>query len=101
MLKIAPSPTFVHTIIIQHPAEDDAPVNFVFRSLKKDGLIEFIGRARADADAAAHEIVAGWDGVEVEFSTENLAVLLKNYPSAAKLICDGYLDANTGAAAKN
>ena len=101
MLKIAPSPTFVHTVIIQHPAEEDTPVNFVFRSLKKDGLVEFMGRARLDASAAAHEIVAGWDGVEVEFSTKTFSEMLENYPLAAKLICDGYLDANTGAAAKN
>ena len=50
---------------------------------------------------AIGEIVAGWEGVDGEYSREALAQLLDNYPRAAASILAGYSSAMFEAKEKN
>jgi hypothetical protein len=102
MLKIAPAPTFVASVAIPVPGGDAQLVNFTFRHMGKAALKAWIeaARERDDIDSIA-QIVAGWDGIDAEFSAENLAQLLDAYPSAAVAVLEAYVGELGKAAAKN
>jgi hypothetical protein len=102
MLKIAPSPTFVASVAIPVPGGDAQLVNFTFNHMGKAALKAWIeaARDREDIDSLA-SIVAGWDGIDAEFSMENLAALLDAYPSAAIAVLESYVGELGKAAAKN
>lgn len=101
-LNIAPAATFVAAVRIHVPGGGDVPVNFTFLHKGKTAIKAYIERAKTidDLDAVA-EIVAGWEGVEAEFSREALGQLLDAYPTAAVSILEGYLGEIGKAAAKN
>ena len=102
MLTLAPAATFVATVRVHVPGGDDVPVNFIFAHKGRAALKDFVERAQSSADLdAVAEIVAGWDGVEADYSRDALAALLDAYPSAAVSILEGYLAEIGRAAAKN
>lgn len=102
MLKIAPSPTFVASVAIPVPGGDAQLVNFTFNHMGKAALKAWIeaAREREDIDSIA-SIVCGWDGIDAEFSMDNLAALLDAYPSAAVAVLESYVGELGKAAAKN
>lgn len=85
MFKITPNPTFWAKAQLSIPGEaKPASIDVQFKHLGREALKEFFEglEGKQDIDALA-QIVTGWRGVDVEFSIENLTLLLDNYPSAA------------------
>lgn len=103
VFKLQPNPTFWATCPIPIPGEaTPAPLELEFKHLGVDGLMAFSERAigRTNLDVIS-EIVVGWRGVDAEYSPDNLAALLDNYPGAAGVILDTFRAEATGARAKN
>lgn len=86
MLKINPDPTFTVDVEITIPGQNKAgtlPITFNYKD--RDQLKDFLGRVRAteiDGKQAVAEIVKTWEWPEYEYTPENLAQFLNNYPAA-------------------
>lgn len=99
MFRIQPNPTFKSEVTIPTP-EGAGKIKFEFKHKGRKALQEFLKMFSNDdpekdvteGDILA-DIVAGWDGVDTEFSSEALADLIDNYPSAGRAIIDAYVPA--------
>jgi hypothetical protein len=92
MLKLNPEPQFTANVNLTVPGQDDSAVIAVkFKYKSKKQLAEWKEQFRDKSDAEfLGEVVAGWSGVDVDFSPEKLALLLDHYPSAALEIVTVY-----------
>ena len=102
MLKLAPEPTFVAAVVVPVPGGTDELINVTFRHQGKAALKQWIEAAstRDDLDSLS-EVIAGWTGVEGEFSRDALAAVLDAYPRAAVAMLEAYVGELGRAAAKN
>lgn len=103
MLTLKAPETFAAKVTILDAGGGEHAVEFTFRHKTLAELSTFLygeHEGRGDVDALM-EIVAGWSGVDAEFSRENLERLLQNYGGSAFAIAAGYRDALVGARAKN
>lgn len=85
MFKLTPNPTFWAKAQLSIPGEaKPVTIEVQFRHLGRDAMREFFESldGKTDIDALG-SIVTGWRGVDAEFSQENLAALLDNYPTSA------------------
>jgi len=104
MFKLQPNPTFWAAISIPMPgAKKDTLLDVEFKHKPKSDLDQYIKGYTAEADDAEYlsEIVCGWKGVDAEFNRENFALLLDNYPAAAREIVSGYISAMMESRKKN
>lgn len=85
MFKLQPKPTFWAKVPIAI-AGSPKPVllDVEFNHLDRDTLRKYLDSLddREDADSI-NEIVAGWKGVDEDFSRDSLEKLLSNYPGSA------------------
>jgi hypothetical protein len=94
MFALRPNPIFKFPATIQ-TVDGSVEVTFLFKHKGRKALRAFYDslgegeKARTDTEAIG-ELVAGWEGVDTEFSIEALDTLLDNYPSAAKNIFEAY-----------
>jgi hypothetical protein len=106
MFKLAPNPTFKAAVTIPIPGQPEGEkVTFIFKHMTKKAFVKFYDRlagteARKDSDVVG-DLVSGWEGVDAEFSVENLETFLDNYPPAALAIMDTYRVELLEARAKN
>ena len=95
MFALQPKATFKAEISIPVPGGAAGKINFEFKRLGKKAIralfdsLQKEGVDREDADVLS-EIVAGWSGVDTEFSQEALATLADAYPGAVTAIIVGY-----------
>ena len=103
MLKLAPEPTFVVGVALPVPGQPDQLVNVTFRHQGRAALRGWLDAAReAQSDAALlGEVIAGWKGIDAEYSAANLAALLDAYPGAGGALFNAYVAELGKAAAKN
>jgi hypothetical protein len=104
MFKLQPNPTFkmevkipVHgadpqpiTIVVNHMSMPDFEAHMKSEKTKAMTDLQFIG-----------EIVKDWEGVDVAYSRDALAMLLDNYASAGRRIIERYVEEVTQAGIKN
>lgn len=97
-LKLQPNPTFKCKVDIPVPGCEAVPVEFEFRHRVAADAYKFYGEWLArdefggDGDTEMlYALIAGWD-IEEDYSRDNLALLLANYPAAGQALVDGYLD---------
>ena len=102
MLKIAPEPTFVASVVVPVPGGGDALINVTYRHKGRAALKEWTASfgSRNDPDCL-EEVIAAWDGVEVDYSRETLGMLLDAYPGAAMALFTAYVGELGRAKAKN
>lgn len=103
MFKLQPSPTFKAPVSFG-TAEGEAKITMVFKHKGKKELSAFIDGLSAEGGtdlSALMDILQGWEGVDGEFSKENLETLLDNYPAASRAIFDTYLPALLEGRVKN
>lgn len=99
MFVLQPNPTFDYPVDISIPGGDAKPITFVFKYRDAESLLAFMESMTADTKKPRKDIdilmdmIGGWKDVDSEFSKENLALLIKNYPLAKQEIFNGYLDA--------
>lgn len=90
--KLQPNPTFRVAVPISVPGETKSPeIVIEYRFLGKKAVADYfrsIG-GKSDAEALAG-LIAGWEGVDAEYSPEALAQLLDNYPAAATDLFEAY-----------
>ena len=115
MLKLNPNPTFDAEVRITVPGQAETEsITLTFKYIPKKELQDFFKSHQAvfdkkgklikpasSDDAMLSEIIVGWGGVEVEYTRENLKVLLNNYHAAASDIIAGYVKALAESRAKN
>lgn len=85
MFKLQPKSTFwakVHVSVAGEAKPEQ--IEMEFKYLGRDALKEYFQslEGKTDSDALG-EIVLNWRLVDAEYSPENLAILLNNYPGAA------------------
>lgn len=103
MFKLQPNPTFKARVSITIAGQDKpAMVEMEFKHLSREAVREYFETlgGKTDTEALA-VIVVGWSGVDQAYSAESLAILLDNYPSAAKSIFDTFRSELFEARAKN
>lgn len=97
MFALAVDPTFKSTVEIARAGGKVVPITLEFRHKDTDELDDFLARAEKVKPAEwAAEIICGWEGVDAEFSAENLALLIKRNLSAAEAIMSGYTKGLSG-----
>lgn len=92
MFKLTPDPTFRASVAITVPGEEQPETIAVdFKHLPKSALRDYFASldGKSDADALG-AIIAGWSGVDTDYSAEALALLLDNYPAAAAEMFEAY-----------
>ena len=102
MLKLAPEPLFTVSVAIPVPGADDVLVNCTFRHMGVAALRAWSesNAGREDLDVIA-DVLAGWAGIDAEYSRDTLAALLDAYPGAAVSLATAYRRELVKAAAKN
>jgi hypothetical protein len=74
----------------------------VYRHKTRAAMKEFIaGLGTRGDDDVLLEIVAGWEGLDAEFSADALHELIEQHPGAAAALLAGYFDAYAEARAGN
>lgn len=89
MFKIDPDPTFQAEVGLTVPGQKEAAkVKLTFKYKTRSEAADFSDRLKdLTFKDACSEIVTGWDGVDVDFSPENLEKLIDNYvPSGGEVI---------------
>lgn len=105
MFKLQTNPTFEAPISIP-TVDGTGTITFVFKHKGKKAANEYFmsintgENAKGDAEKLA-EIIAGWKGVDAEYSTAALETLLDNYHGAAIAIFNGYIKALVEGVEKN
>jgi hypothetical protein len=90
MLKLQPNPTFKAKVGIPVPGEDKRPiVTFMFNHMSKAEFDKFDPKGENDVQTLMR-ICAGWEGVDADFSQENLSKLCDAYPGSAFTIAEAY-----------
>lgn len=102
MFKLQPDATFNATADIPVAGQNTKPLTLEFKYHDRAALAKFFEAlsGRKDDDILA-EIVVGWKDADAEYSAENLAKLLKNFPGAAGAIVRKFLEEASGARVKN
>ena len=92
MFKLNPDPTFRASVALSVPgSEQPATLAVDFKHLPKSALRDYFSGLEGKSDAEAlGAIIAGWDGVDTDYSPEALALLLDNYPAAAAELFEAY-----------
>lgn len=102
-LKLIPNPKFWSTVQISLPGQaKTVPLQVEFKHKSRDELQKYFEglKDKTDTDGLA-EVVTDWKGVDAEYSEENLAVFLNNYPSASRSLYEAYRQELMEAKAKN
>ncbi|MFY3302578.1 phage tail assembly chaperone [Achromobacter xylosoxidans] len=94
LFSLTPPATFAATVDIPRPGAEPAKLRLTFRHKTKEDLNAWLASGK-DAQSDAEwlgVIVAGWEGVNTDFSPEALALLVSNYHRpAVEAIIDKYL----------
>lgn len=90
LFRLQPYPTFMAAVKIPLPGGDPIEIEIEFRHKTRDERVDFMKRA-ADATPENEvdlfmEMVAGWKGVDTEFSREAVELLMQNYEGAVPAI---------------
>lgn len=108
MFRLIPNPTFVVAVPLTVPGSERLLVNFTFRHKSKAALKDWVARVNGSTSVSVlAEVVADWSGVEdgegkpVPFSSEALATMVDNYPTAGREIFDAYFAELTESRTKN
>jgi hypothetical protein len=91
MLKLQPNPTFKCKVGIPIPGEQKRhDITLTFKHMPRAQFEAFqAADGEADVDTLMR-IIAGWDGVDGDFSRENLLALTEAYPGASFAIGTAY-----------
>ena|SRR3990172_4049912 len=91
MLKLNPNPTFWSKQKARIPGGEACDFEVEFRHMRREDLQTFMeSAATRDELAVIADIVAGWRGLDVDFTPENLKSLLSNYPGLGSLLLSEY-----------
>jgi len=93
MFQLQPNPTFWATVSIPVPGEKKTPTIEVEFRHKAKSQLDLLIKSEQPLNTAMAEIVNNWKGVSDKFSQDNLVALLDNYPSAAGVIFEVYINA--------
>lgn len=97
MLKLKASPTFTAKVEIPTPT-GPVSIKVDFKHMTKAQYAEFIeaeSKSKRSDQEALMDIMAGWSGVDSEFSKENVAELCEQYHKAASAIVEGFITSLT------
>lgn len=103
MFSLSKNRTFKTKVPIPIPGQPkDGVIEFEFIFMDRDWIKDFIATLPdRDDETSLQEIVCGWNGVDVEFSTESFTRLLRSFPGSARTILDKFLSEVTQAKTKN
>lgn len=91
MLKLNPNPTFWVKTKVRAPGGAEAEFEVEYRHKGKEALQHYLESLKGrDEFVALSEITAGWRGLDVDFSADNLKTLLDNYPGLANVMLGDY-----------
>jgi len=104
MLKITPDPKFTADVQITVPGlAEPVSVTMTFKYRTRKEMLDFL-EAEKDkqlSETMRNDVVLGWSGFDADFSKENLALFLENYPAAPLEIWTEYNKQLYGSRVKN
>ncbi len=94
-LKLNPAPTFKAKVGIPVPGQDKPEeIVCIFKHMTRDAFAAFgdpvEAKSRTDVESLM-AIMAGWDGVDAEFSADAVAMVVQQYHGAAFAITSAYI----------
>lgn len=105
IFKLQPAPTFTVPVEIPRHGEEPAKIKVTFKHKSREELAEFTKRAgesNAEQDVALmREMIAGWEGPDMEFCDEAIQLLIQNYQGAVPALVQAYVVELTQARRKN
>ncbi|RSE91442.1 phage tail assembly chaperone [Achromobacter aegrifaciens] len=94
IFKLQPTPTFTVPVEIPRHGEEPAKIKITFKHKTRDEMQEFMERAgTSDASqdvALVNEMIAGWEGPDMPFGDEAIALLIQNYQGAVPALVQAY-----------
>lgn len=97
MFKIKANPTFKVPVDIARSDGETGTITFEFRHKTTDEANDFLRRAETVKPVEwAAEIIAGWEGADMEYGADSLGQLLQQHFAAAESILNGYLKGLSG-----
>lgn len=105
IFKLQPAPTFTVPVEIPRHGEEPAKIKVTFKHKSREDMAEFLERAgesKAEQDVALmREMIADWEGPDMEFCDESIQLLLQNYQGAVPALVLAYSLELTQARRKN
>lgn len=105
IFKLQPAPTFTVPVEIPRHGEEPAKIKVTFKHKSREDLKDFMERAgQSDASqdvALICEMIAGWEGPDMEFCDEAIQLLIQNYQGAVSALVQAYAMELTQARRKN
>lgn len=105
IFKLQPAPTFTVPVEIPRHGEEPANIKVTFKHKSREEMKDFMERAEqsvASQDVALiREMIAGWEGPDMEFCDEAIQLLLQNYQGAVPALVLAYSLELTQARRKN
>ena len=92
MLKLNPNPTFKATIDITvpgHEKPEKMTFTFRYRNIKSLAALYEGSKDKGNVDAVM-DMVEGWEGIDAEFTRENVETFVTNYPASPMEIGRAY-----------
>ncbi len=94
VFKIQPAPTFTVSVDIPRHGEEPAKIKVTFKHKSRDEMRDFLERAdKSDASqdvTLVNEMIAGWEGPDMPFSDEAVALLIQNFQGAVPALVQAY-----------
>jgi len=95
MLRLKANPTFKTSVKIPVPGGEVVTITMEYKHMTKDQYRAFIEqektKKRSD-EAAIQDIAVGWEGVEAEFTPENVHEFCQQYHGAATRIAQTFIE---------
>jgi hypothetical protein len=103
LFKLIPNPTFWETAHLTVPGQaTPVPVEFEFKHHTREEMDAYWRAAKSGTDQEnLARLVQGWKGIDKDFSQEHLAILINQYPTAAKEIYTAFQKGQLESRTKN
>lgn len=105
IFKLQPAPTFTVPVEIPRHGEEPAKIKVTFKHKSREELAEFTeraGQSNAEQDVALmREMIADWEGPDMEFCDEAIQLLIQNYQGAVPALVQAYVGELMQARRKN
>lgn len=92
MLTIKAPQSFKAKVTIPAPGGAEVAFTAIFRHRSRSELHDWVQVKGRTDEQTIMDCLAGWEGVDADFSTESVALMLEQYHAAPRVIVETYVD---------
>jgi hypothetical protein len=95
IFKLKPAPTFTVPVEIPRHGGEPAKIKVTFKHKSREEMADFTKRAGESNEhqdvALIREMIADWEGPDMEFCDEAIQLLIQNYQGAVPALVQAYV----------